>query len=118
MRLTVAFVRETVCQHFPASDRDEKQRSRKLFRFYPEVVNYLLMKLCDCKPLPKKKHPFRSVQPLGVTLFEYAGALFVKFWNDADFYDKLGLNDVFIKGVDASTRHNFSQIGHQTSRQT
>lgn len=89
------------------SERNIDKRSRKLLRFYPELVNYFLKKyVTDQAIVEYDVAIFRYMQPAHMTLQQYAEDLVAKSYKVADVCDEGTLEDVFIESGDASILHS------------
>lgn len=80
-----------------ASVHNNRTRSRKLFRPYPEVVNYYLKKNATDQAIAKREAAvLRYMQPSIMTLQQYADDLVAKSCRVADVYHEGTLNNIHI----------------------
>lgn len=66
----------------------EPLRQKKLFRSYPDVVNYLLKKVANGQAIAETNSAIlRYTQPTSMTLMQYAEDLYAKLCKAADVFD-------------------------------
>lgn len=95
----------TTDKPFPisASVRNLDNSSRKLLRFYPEVVDYLQKSLATDKPIVEFYTAILgNLQPANMTAPQNENVLVVKSCGVADVYIEETLNYIFIKNVESS----------------
>lgn len=110
-RTASAVLNASIC-----SNLAEKKYSRsasgetKYFTTYAQVVNFLLKKYATDEAFVKTKTEMMNIaKPSGMLPFQYAKDLLTKTFRCINVYERIALNEIFIKGFDASPRQRMRE---------
>lgn len=100
MHLAAACRHKIALHSLPTSVRNQKQRSRKLLRSLPEVVNYLLKTFATSQAIAEYGASTLSYMPPSIMIpQQYAENIFPMSCTVADVYDDSKINGVVIDGA-------------------